>query len=285
MLNIKDSLLRLMSDIEKVQEQYHSLFQFCPPGELQSFVDRGRVQYLQVTHEGGKRKRHGINRNQKLLREMAHKEYLRSCINTLTDNIGLLHHCMDNYRELNIDSILKDLQAAYPGLSEEYFYDRANPTELQLPETDDAADDLKKRLDSHRQWESQPYEKSNYNPRGLRIRTSRGINVRTKSEALIVELLWRYGIPFHYEEVLHIHDGIIVPDFTFEMADGSKMYWEHAGMLTKPKYSFRHHLKMMQYESMGIYPWKNLIVTYDIDNEIDLEIIEAVIQKLLLPAL
>ena len=42
---------------------------------------------------------------------------------------------------------------------------------------------------------------------------------------------------------------------------------------------------MMQYESGGIYPWQNLIVTYDTGNEINMPMIESIVKNLLVPAL
>ena len=42
---------------------------------------------------------------------------------------------------------------------------------------------------------------------------------------------------------------------------------------------------MIQYETAGILPWKNLIVTYDIDNEINTQSIDAMIKHFLMPAL
>ncbi|MBQ8986553.1 MAG: hypothetical protein IJ100_04825 [Lachnospiraceae bacterium] len=182
--------------------------------------------------------------------------------------------------DLNTDRILAGLQARFPELPEEYFFD-TNWFDGFCP----VSGDLKQRLRSHDAWAAMPYEKSTYRPQGRKIRTSRGLLVRTKSEALICERLYEYGIPFRYEQVLHTADGIIIPDFTFETAAGTELYWEHAGMLTDPKYSLRHHLKMMQYESSGLYPWRDLIVTYDINNEIDGQRIDAVIQHFLLPLL
>ena len=65
----------------------------------------------------------------------------------------------------------------------------------------------------------------------------------------------------------------------------NEIYWEHAGMLNDARYSFRHHTKMLLYESAGYFPWKNLIVTYDTDNEINTKMIESIINNMLLPML
>lgn len=111
---------------------------------------------------------------------------------------------------------------------------------------------LQQRLESHITWADSPYEKSTYRKWDLKVTTSRGLLVRTKSEALIVEKLYEYGIPFRYEQILWIDDSLIVPDFTFETASGDELFWEHAGMLENMYYSFRHHLKMMHFAAPAI---------------------------------
>ena len=62
------------------------------------------------------------------------------------------------------------------------------------------------------------------------------------------------------------------PDFTILTKEGIK-YWEHCGKVNDKEYIRRHKWKMSMYESIGIVPWKNLIVTYDMmqdNNEVGL---------------
>ena len=278
--HIKSTLDHLLSDLRNVQLQFMDELQKCPAGVLKRQRNRGRIQYVQVTFHNGKRTPHGITRNQQLVRRLSRKEFLKSGIELLQNDIVEITTTLEKSMDLDTDQILTDLRARFPELPEDYFFD-SNWFNGVRP----VSDDLEQRLRSHDAWASMPYEKSNYKPQGRKIRTSRGLLVRTKSEALICERFYEYGIPFRYEQVLHTADGIIVPDFTFETAVGTELYWEHAGMLTDPIYSFRHHLKMMQYEAFGLYPWRNLIVTYDIENEIDNQRIDAIIQHFLLPLL
>ena len=277
---VRTTLQGILSDLKASHKQYIDELQSCPPGSLRVYTSRDRVLYTQAMHHNGKWQRRGISKDKQLLRALARKEFLREVIGQFDHDIAVITDALTSFRGFDADAVLKVLKTRYPKLPGEYFYD---PNWIPSPRTTDEG--LNSRLQACREWAKQPYEKSTYKQWEKKVRTSRGLLVRTKSEALICEMLYNYGIPFRYEQVLHVEDGILVPDYTFRAADGSHFYWEHAGMLTKPKYSFRHHLKMLQYESEGIYPWQRLIVTYDIDNEIDLERIDSVIQNFLLPML
>jgi exodeoxyribonuclease V alpha subunit len=66
--------------------------------------------------------------------------------------------------------------------------------------------------------------------------TLAGYIVRSKSEVIIANLLSAAKLPFRYEVPLFAPDGTFyLPDFTIEWR-GRKFFWEHAGLLSKPKY-------------------------------------------------
>jgi hypothetical protein len=94
--------------------------------------------------------------------------------------------------------------------------------------------------------------------RGLIHTTSRGDVVRSKSEALIAELLHARKIEYAYERKLTFDDGSFrYPDFTIEDDDlGRTIYWEHLGMLNDSVYAKRWEAKRKWYAEHGVveYP-------------------------------
>ena len=94
--------------------------------------------------------------------------------------------------------------------------------------------------------------------KGLIHTTSRGDVVRSKSEALICELLIARGIDYAYERRLTFDDGSFrYPDFTLEDEDsGRTIYWEHLGLLNDPVYAERWEAKRKWYAAHGVveYP-------------------------------
>lgn len=67
--------------------------------------------------------------------------------------------------------------------------------------------------------------------------TERGDRVRSKSEVIIANLLYKHGIDYKYEEKLYYSTSKwIEPDFTIILKDKSKIYWEHLGMIGVESY-------------------------------------------------
>ena len=103
-------------------------------------------------------------------------------------------------------------------------------------------------------------------------RTTKGEWVRSKSEVIIADHLYRHGIePPVYEQPLTIEGVTKYPDFTIEDAEsGRNFYWEHCGMLHVPSYLKRWNEKLAWYKTHGILPHEEgggangtLIITRD----------------------
>ncbi len=103
-------------------------------------------------------------------------------------------------------------------------------------------------------------------------RTAKGELVRSKSELIIAVMLHERGIPYHYEEVLHLPDGnTLVPDFTIGVRDENRLvYLEHCGMLDRHDYMRGFLRKMEKYCAVGFRPWDDVYFTFDsADGSID----------------
>lgn len=84
--------------------------------------------------------------------------------------------------------------------------------------------------------------------------------VRSKSEVIISNILYRSGIECKYEEKLFYNESQwIEPDFTI-IYNGEKYYWEHLGMLGDEEYDSHWSWKKKIYKSLNI---KNLIITQE----------------------
>ena len=93
--------------------------------------------------------------------------------------------------------------------------------------------------------------------------TDRGEQVASKSEVIIANLLYSYGIEYEYEKVLVINGYSYKPDFTIWRKDGTMLLWEHAGLMDDPEYVKKFENKLVQYQSIGFTQAEKLIVTYD----------------------
>lgn len=207
-------------------------------------------------------KRRAINRHLEIVRGLVRKAYLERELAVLEKNVMALETMTKVFCEVAPDDILEQMPARFKKFPREYFFPQ--------PEADD--------------WAGQPYEQSSYMPERKIHTTGRGLLVRSKSELAIAETLYKYEVPFRYEQVLEVGTYKLVPDFMpRNKRTGEQFYWEHCGMLENEEYRRHHKWKMNLYESVGIVPWKNLIVSYDgTDGTLNIAEIESVIKNKLL---
>lgn len=137
---------------------------------------------------------------------------------------------------------------------------RMHPEKIKLAE-----DEAVTVMEKARKWEKEPYEK--YEDFDSPYITKKGENVRSKSELIIANILYDNGIPYHYEQILHLRNGRhIVPDFTiFDIKNERIVYLEHFGMLSDEQYSRATVNKMNMYTENGYVMNKDLFCTFESD--------------------
>jgi hypothetical protein len=100
-------------------------------------------------------------------------------------------------------------------------------------------------------------------------RTEKGHLVRSKSELVIANMLFRLGIHYEYERVLDgtTAAGRLRPDFSFVTADGDLLVWEHLGMLSRPDYKRGWEWKRAWYLKNGFAEGKTLFTSTEEDGK------------------
>ena len=276
----KENLEELLSFYKDLIDLYSNEVKNRPEGSLIHQVNQGYDQLLLSKIENGKRTRKCITKNTDLLRKLARVEFARKALGVLKPDVALLQSVLDKLKPFEPDRILDSMTNAYKLLPEDYFFDRdAVVTNFNL----DGAD--RTRIERHREWGEQSYEQCELYPEYKNKRSSRGELLRSKSELLIVERLYHYEIPKHYDETIVANGETFYPDFTFQGADGDLFYWEHLGMMNIPKYSSRNIKKLRDYIEAGIIPGNNLILSFDGDGTINMGMIDAIIKNEVIPRL
>lgn len=255
----------LLENYRKQLKSQKQELKTLPPGSL-SFAQKDNVRIfihlIPATAEtNGKQCRKGITKRPDLIGKLARKKYLEKSIEILTEETRRLEKFLQRYTEPTASHILGKLPDSYRTLPEEMFF----------PERE-----------AERRQAERPYRQNTKNLQEKKHITSRGLRVRSKSELLIAEKLYEYGIPFRYDALIGNALHTLSPDFMFSV-DGHIWYWEHCGMMGAPAYRARNEWKLAVYREMGIFPWKNLIVTYDTEDGImDMRVIDAEIKNKLL---
>ena len=276
----KDKIEEMMYESSKLLENYIREYENCVEGGMTHYKAHGKDTFYHTFTDNGKYTREVTGEDSEILKSLARKEYLNRAIKVLKRNIEVLSRAGASLQPMDIDYMRKKMRKAYRGLPDEYFFnglfDRPGINQM---------DQYLEGIRRHVEWAKEPYEKSTYKPERRIFPTSAGFKVRSKSEQSIVEQLVNYGVPFRYEEVIWINKWPYSSDFTFRDRDKKKFYWEHAGMMDVPAYRESHKRKMDTFERVGIMPWKNLIVTYDIDGVINIPMIKSLIENEVLPRL
>ncbi len=164
---------------------------------------------------------------------------------------------------------LKDLQAERRAI-ELYLknHKEASCADNLLCRNDGVSDLLKQlivpRNRKLQEWAEEAYPAYQGFPQDLIHKGPFGKMYRSKTEANIAFLLTKNYIPQRYEWE-HIINGTNYPiDFTTRHPETGKfIYWEHFGKMDDPSYCMKIGTKLRDFESAGIFPDVNLIMTFE----------------------
>ncbi len=278
-----------------------------PKGTLRHDYSRSRNRFfIATTTSDGKKVRESINKRPDILLKLLRREYLAAQNVVLEKDIRLLEAFIgqfvdtlpasyiermpERFHTLPIE-IIQLIATANPSAISAAEQIIKNPEEvielaetwfpLQNKEQEKRQQDLRINIGSELDnWARAQFEQSTYKIEQRTQRTSQGLLVRSKSEALIAEKLYEFGVPFRYEQVLHIGCHDYFPDFTVRnIRSGKLFYWEHLGLVNNKDYMESCRRKLATYENAGIAPWNNLITTYDDENgNLDLQFVESIIR-------
>lgn len=132
------------------------------------------------------------------------------------------------------------------------------------------------------EWLNIQYTGKEFSADAPEIITEQGEQVRSKSEKIIADKLFAMGIPYRYEYPLKLKGfGVIYPDFTLlNVSKRKEIYLEHFGMMDNPEYSQNAIVKMETYAKHGIYPGKNLLITFETSQKpLNMKVMESVLKE------
>ena len=246
-MSIRDLIKADLEYQEKMKVFYEKELRSLPKGTIYAREKKGFKEFYLVESKTRKRtyiSRHKINRLEKLYKRKQFDMALKRC----EKNINLERQFLEKYNSIDAVNINEKLPRPYQW---------ANELIKQTYTISDVQQNLVE------------FE-------GMVMHTAaNGLNVRSKSEVLIVDRLVIEGIDFEYEKelVLKEYDGRyrrVLPDFTFVDQMGREIYWEHFGLLKDPVYRQKAYEKLILYAKNGILPGTNLFITADsIDGGID----------------
>ena len=223
----------------------------APEGNLRISKSNGAVQYY---HKSTSEKIGGhyiLAKNKKLAQQLAQKEYDKKVLESVNLELKLLNRTLCQYEQLQVRNKLV-----------EKIFSRLTKMRQKLIKPVRLTDET-----FAAQWLSLPYEKKPFAEDAIKYTTARGDFVRSKSENIIADTLYRMSIPYRYEFPLKVktEDGRLIklhPDFCcLNLRTRQEFYWEHFGIMDNPDYAEQAVGKLSLYAHNGFYIGKNLIIT------------------------
>ena len=253
----KQESLYLEQKIAKLKKELAGL----PEGELHIHKNGEKQKWFRSFAGANDKKRKGVflkKTEKQLAEKLAQKRYFQLQLNEAVQE------------KIAIDAYITS-HSKYKAESERII---SSPAYYQLIEPA-----LSKQTETISEWAKSSFKSNPGFIEQLVFPLPDGRLVRTKSEVLIGTALLKHGLSFQYECLLKIGHEELYPDFkimhpkTYEF-----YYWEHFGALDKQNYIDRTTYKLNKYMTYGIYPEKNLLMTFESPGKpLDLEWVEKII--------
>lgn len=245
------NLNQLIPELEKRKEFLERLRAFVnqqlknvPPGKLRISKNRGIPRYFHVTEAKDTTGKYLTKGNLELASILAEKDYLNKLIKEVESELRDINKYLSNHKI----SDLEDIYTFTNDYRKHLFQPLILPDELYV-----------------QQWEKESYESNPYYEKDKIYPTKKGDLARTKSEVLLADMYYELGIPYRYEAKLKLRNGVEkYPDFTLlDIKNRKLIYHEHLGLMDDDEYRYKNLRKLNEYRKSGIYPGKNMIITYE----------------------
>lgn len=257
-MNELSSVVNVLPSLQMAADKLQSLISVkekslkkAPAGRIRLSRRKNQIQWFHVTRGSTEHGKYIPVCEIDRARALAQKEYDLKALPELKRQLSLIDSFMDRFRLCNLEKL--------------YAYMHEGRRKLVTPIY--VSDEV-----YVAQWLAYMYEGKKFEEGTPEIRTLRGERVRSKSEAMIADTLYRLKIPYRYECPLVMGDNggalrkkmKIYPDFTCLNVHLRQEYvWEHFGMMDDADYSSQVAWKINCFESNGYFLGKNLIVSME----------------------
>lgn len=234
-----------------------------PDGWLRINPSANRLRYYHLTDPGDREGEYIKKENHRLAYRLAQKDYNTKFLREAKQELARLEQTIEHLSKGNANLVFQNLSANRQNLVTPYI----------------STDNL-----FAKEWQSRSFKSNPYRPENKIYDTRRGEKVRSKSEAILADMFYELGIPYHYEKPIKLRNGNTrYPDFTLlKVKTREEIYLEHFGLLDDEEYRRECFYKLDEYRNSGIYAGKNLIFTYETaTNPLDIKGIKNMLAELL----
>lgn len=258
-----------LADLQKILTAKKKSYEKAPQGRIRISQNSGHPEYYLVTERGSLRGKYLPHSKEDLARQLAQKDYDARLIKQL---------------QKEIDTLQNYLNQTGGGRAISKLYDSLCPARQALITPVTLTDEQYTTRWQEVTWVGWPFA-----PDAPSLFTAHGERVRSKSEVIIADTLFRHKVPYRYEFPLTLkrcddHTTVTLhPDFLcLNTRTRQEFYWEHFGLIDDPEYSKNATGKLRLYTENGILPGRNLIVTMETQTEpLSTRVLEKIIAEFL----
>lgn len=236
---------RLIKRVEKRLKQLERL----PNINLIGVNRNGSMYYYLSSFENNKETRTYLNKHQQELRKLLQEKYcLSRMLVNCRENVLHLQKINEGLNPVDPYEIVKDASQAYQ--------DQDNAAKIVYG------------CESESRWKraklAEKNQYPNYRMDELRHTAGDGTKTRSKSEAMIIDLLNGKGIQYVYEFPMRFNGQLKSPDFIIWDKKGNReIIIEHLGLMNDLSYRSNQYDKIGVYIEAGYVPNVNLLLTFD----------------------
>lgn len=256
MNDLKSILNGELKMLEHIERDCRSKLEELPEGTIYASKNKNMNQYYRKINDNQK-KVYIRKQEKELISGLVQREYSKKIIKVVEKQGKDIKRLLANYNEDEIVNIYINMP----------FEKRKYVKAYQLPEDEyvkkwvEEQNNIKIMLDrKYPNKHSLESEDDEYD-----IITEKGEIVRSKSEKIIADKLYKMRIPYVYEVPIVLKGwGCVRPDFTVLNVKKRKTYrWEHFGKIDDKEYSVSVVDKINKFEKNGLFIGKQIIATFE----------------------
>lgn len=275
MEELRENLEQEITELEKIKQAAEGDLKHAPKGTLHVLRKKNTDQYYWRIDPKDTSGKYIRKSEEKLIKGLAQKDYAQKVLAVLESIIRKKKKILQNWEEMDAQ---KQVLAVYEKLSPA----RQKLITPYLDTEEEFAEkwECKKKLEKEQVAQAERFPEVY-----TEIYTEKGECVRSKSEKILADKFYMMKIPYLYEVPLYVNGyGYIKPDFTvLNKRTRKEFYWEHFGMMDEKDYCEKAIKKIENLEKDGIFPGRNLILTYETkEHPLNMKIVERLIEQYLI---
>ncbi|MBQ9612880.1 MAG: hypothetical protein IJV14_09860 [Lachnospiraceae bacterium] len=235
----------------------------APEGRLKACGGKSRAIYYVRASRSDRQGQYIPASNRELANKLAQKEYDEAVLRAAYTEKKALDAFLKSSKKPKTEEIYQ----TFPALKQKIIEPIRLPDEKYI-----------------QQWMDEKTDENALNVEKAELYSISGVQVRSKSEVIIANMLEKEKIPYKYEPPLFFKGfGYLHPDFTvLNVKNRKELIWEHCGMMDKPEYATSFVKKISTYEKNGYFPGEKLILTWETnEQQLDIKIVQELIRRYL----